>query len=178
LLKLIDANCALNLKNKNGENVLMLAIMENKQDLALEFIERTKIPKENLNLIDSHGESLLMLALENNMKKVATTLLEYGCELDVENNDINALFIALENDQTEIAIQLIEFGANINFEHPKLKELVNQVKKDTNDFLDNLYVMAGPIVYTWLQPFFARSDLFPIDNIRNTPRRIQCCVII
>jgi hypothetical protein len=86
----------INSYNKIGDTILNYLIVYNKEEKALELIERMKI--ESINKANKYGGTALMFACYKDMGKVALKLLEIeGIDVNKVNNFGEILIYAVQN---------------------------------------------------------------------------------
>ncbi|KAM6915448.1 NF-kappa-B inhibitor epsilon [Xenentodon cancila] len=91
---------------EDGDTILHLAIIHEKEDFALELIQI--FPKEVLDIQNNLYQSPLHLATYLNLEDVVKGLLENGANLALQDQDGNtALHVACQNGQIKCASELI-----------------------------------------------------------------------
>jgi len=105
-----------NIKNKIGQNILMVATKNGNISLVQKLLLE---PGElNINDVDDHGDSTLILATEAGNVDIVSMLLEAGADLDIQNEMGNtALMVSIKHGYIDISKQLINHGADINIQN-------------------------------------------------------------
>jgi hypothetical protein len=104
--------------NVKGDNLLILAIEDNKVDISIKIL--SKITKIDIDVIDENGNSPLILSIicnkdnEDNKSVLSTEILKKTCNVDIVNNDgYTALSLAIENKQYILAEKILEKTRNV-----------------------------------------------------------------
>ena len=72
-----------------------------------------------MNVQDRNGSSPLYMACCFNYIEIIKTLLNYGANINIMNNDKKTLLdIAYSNGRTEVAEILLDYGSNDNYSQP------------------------------------------------------------
>jgi ankyrin repeat protein len=104
--------------NVKGDNLLILAIEDNKVDISIKIL--SKITKIDIDVIDENGNTPLILSIicnkdnEDNKSVLSTEILKKTCNVDIVNNDgYTALSLAIENKQYILAEKILEKTRNV-----------------------------------------------------------------
>ncbi len=95
---------------------LLLAIKENKENIAIKLIELGA----NVNALNQDDQSCLSLAILQKQERVALKLIELGADINKidPTNGLAPLMTAINNDLSKVALKLIDQGALINYTDP------------------------------------------------------------
>lgn len=102
----------LNLQDKNGNNLLMLAIKRGNYKLAETLANNTLC---NLNLVNKEGRSALMLAAEKKQWDIVNILLKKNADPNIiDSLGHNLLFLAVKQNNVELLEKLMAQESNID----------------------------------------------------------------
>lgn len=109
---LLEKGCSLDDLNRYDESLILHAV-QNNNILFLNMI--LNISTKNINTVSVKGFSPLMLACSENKKEIIDVLINFGCDINAQNQYLNnALLIAISKSNFEIVELLINHNADIN----------------------------------------------------------------
>ena len=109
---LINKGCAIESLNTSNESLINHAINQNNVNFLLFILNKNR---SNINKISLKGFSPLMLACSENKKEAIKILVEFGCDINIQNQYLNtALIIAIAKSDYDVVSFLIENGADLS----------------------------------------------------------------
>jgi ankyrin repeat protein len=106
--KLLDMDVDVNLKNKYGDNALMLASMYGKKDIVKILLDKGI----DVNARNKNGYNALMCASRGGHHEIARMLIDKGADVNLKNSKgENALMLASYNGHKDVVDMLKRHGA-------------------------------------------------------------------
>jgi len=130
----------LDITNKAGTPLLIVAIANHKVAAALYLAEYTK----KLNDTDSNSKNALMYALEKGYKNVSRSLLQRGIKLDhLDTGGNSALHYAVASRDNDIVAEMIEKGADIFAVNNFARGMMHVAAENSNEIIFSTLIANG-----------------------------------
>lgn len=147
----------LNLRDYNGNNILLLLLkdtkdkskMEKYENIALQLIEKLNNVESYINRYNRMGETALHMASACGYMKLVKKLLQKGAKINIFSSPYTPLMLATENGHLDIVKYLIKEGAEVNVktwcgttalllsaDHPEIMDVLidkTDINATTND---------------------------------------------
>lgn len=144
---LINKGCIIEALNTSNESLITHAINQNNFNF-LSFILNKN--RSNINKISLKGFSPLMLACSENKKEAIKILVEFDCDINIQNQYLNtALIIAIAKSDYDVVSFLIENGADLSLanndgdtaliisaKYRKLKSLICLLRNSSEELIN------------------------------------------
>ncbi|AYV77872.1 MAG: hypothetical protein Edafosvirus2_51 [Edafosvirus sp.] len=111
---LIDMKCNIHLKNKVGENALMIAVQHGNMEIVKYLIDH----KCDMNSTDKNGSTVLSHAMKyydhTNSREIVKYLIDHKCNMDIIDKDgSTALSRAINYSKEDIVNKLLDSKCNV-----------------------------------------------------------------
>lgn len=119
--------CIINIDNRHGETMLMIACRKNKPEIVKILIENGA----SLDMKNNRQETALNIACTHNNTEIASLLIEKGALLSIKNNKQETpLIICTRNNNVDLVKLLLEKGASTSIKNSRKETALDIAKKN------------------------------------------------
>lgn len=121
---LVDANCNINLADKNLEYPLLTSVRANH----VPFIQLLLSRGANINCTDKNGATPLLIAIRAVNLELAKLLLDAHADPEIRDKNLDTpMLAAIKNNSIEMVEMLLSYKVSINYEEKELQNALRDV---------------------------------------------------